>query len=66
MSWRLFSVLLRCMGPNSALVSHITQDREFGMAGRTREPVNRIEGPKAAQSAFVSLFGHYKSKEPGR
>jgi hypothetical protein len=56
-SWRRFQVLLRGLSPNSATVARLHMDIEMGRRG---EKVHTVAGPKAAQSAFVSLFGGAK------
>lgn len=53
MTWRRFSVLVRCLSPGSATVARITSGQYIG-GGRDR--VNTVVGPKAAQAAFESIF----------
>ena len=53
MSWRRFSVLVRCLSPGSATVARVTADNFIGSTG---ERVNTVEGPKAAEAAFGALF----------
>lgn len=59
MSWRRFGVLLRCLGPNSALVTRIHSKGGF----QGRDPVVALQTPEQAQAAFVSMFGHLKKSE---
>jgi len=57
MSWRKFLTLLRGLSGQSASVAQAGSRVEFGKGG---EKVNAVEGPKAAQGAFVALFGGQK------
>ena len=48
-------VLVRCLSPNAATITHLTAGQYIGTGGK-RERVNVVEGPEATQAAFVALF----------
>lgn len=56
MSWRRFSLLVRCLSPNSATINHITAGSYIGSGPNAGQRVNTVEGPVAAQAAFEALF----------
>jgi len=55
MSWRRFIVLVRCLSPNSATISHLTSGQYIG-SGKYRERVNVVEGKAATQAAIEALY----------
>jgi hypothetical protein len=56
MSWRRFSLLVRCLSPNSATIAHITAGNYIGSGKNAGERVRVIDTPKAAQSAFEAMY----------
>lgn len=55
MTWRRFSVLVRCLSPGSATIAKLTSGQYIG-SGKNRERANVVTGKKAAEAAFQSLF----------
>lgn len=48
-------VLVRCLSPNAATITHLTAGQFIG-TGQKRERVNTVEGTEATQAAFVAMF----------
>lgn len=55
MSWRRFSVLVRCLSPGSATIAKLSSGRYIGSGGK-REQANVVTGKKAAEATFQALF----------
>lgn len=55
-------MLLRGLSPHSATITRVSAGQTFGRRRRERENVTTVEGPKAAQRAFESIFAGRKKK----
>ena len=60
MSWRRFCVMVRCLSPNSATVTHINSHRYIG---KKRESVAPVIGAKAADDALRTLYAGQKAQK---
>jgi hypothetical protein len=61
MSWRRFSVLVRCLSPNSATVAKLSSGQYIG---QRRQQAKAVAGKDAAERAFQSLFGPERAPQP--
>lgn len=48
-------VLVRCLSPNAATITHLTAGQYIGTGGK-REQAITVEGPAATERAFQALF----------
>ena len=55
MTWRRFSVLVRCLSPGSATIAKLNSGKYIG-ASRGPRADNLVVGKKAADAAFNALF----------
>lgn len=62
MSWRRFQVLLRCLSQNSATVTRMQGEKQFGK----KDKESLVVGAKAADHAFDSLFKDVGAKKRKR
>lgn len=56
MSWRRFSVLIRCLSPGSATIAKLSSGKYIGSSHRGPRADNVVTGKKAAEAAFNAIF----------